>query len=289
MSFEKLQDRINELRNPTVAGLDPTAALMPPALIRGAEDTAELYEKYCAAIIDAVCDVVPAVKPQSAFFETLGARGSETLFAVARYAKSRGLYVILDAKRGDIGSTASAYAEAYLSEDAPFDCITVNGYLGSDGIAPFFETARRTDKSLFVLVKTSNPSSGEVQDLDAGGAKVYRRVADAAQLTARGETDKYGYTRVGFVAGATYPAELAEIRGAYPAAFLLVPGYGAQGGGAESVAAAFDARGGGAVVNSSRAILGAWKKSGGDGARFAEDARREALAMRDALRAAANL
>lgn len=200
-----------------------------------------------------------------------------------QYASSKGMYVICDAKRGDIGSTAAAYAEAYLSGNAfTADALTVNPYLGSDGILPFVKQCVQNDKMIFVLVKTSNPSSGELQDLKCEGESLYRKMAALVSEWGKESLGTCGYNAVGAVVGATYPTQLAELRQTNPHTFFLVPGYGAQGGGAADVKPAFDIRGGGAIVNSSRAILTAWKKEGCP-ADFDGAARREALRMREAL------
>jgi len=278
MSFRRLQQRIDELNSAVVVGLDPTDDLVPPGVT---------YKDYIMGIIDAVSDIVPAVKPQAAFYEAYGSDGSgmQLLNSIACYARDKGMYVILDAKRGDIGSTASAYASAYLIKDSPYDAITINGYLGSDGIIPFRDAARLNDKGVFVLVKTSNPSSGELQDLDAGGKTVYEIVAELVRRLNIGDEDME-YPSLGAVIGATYPEQLSSIRTQLPAEMLLVPGFGAQGGTAEDAAKGF-INGKCAIVNSSRAVLGAWKKTGKNGIDFAEAARGEALLMRDSLRKAA--
>ncbi|MDR2357151.1 MAG: orotidine-5'-phosphate decarboxylase [Oscillospiraceae bacterium] len=302
MSFDRLQDKIDALGNPSVCGLDPLPEYIPPFVMQRhiaekgetPEAAADAYFEFNRGLIDALCDIVPAVKPQSAFYELLGPRGAVALKQTAEYARARGMYVILDAKRGDVGSTARAYSEAYLGavrigarEYAPydFDAMTINAYLGSDGVIPFLETAERNDKAVFLLAKTSNPSSGELQDIDIGGGKrVYMAVGDMAAALSAGGAGRRGFGRVGIVAGATYPAELRELRERLPHTFFLVPGYGAQGGGADDVAGAFGT-GGGAVVNSSRAIICAWRQTGAGGADYAEAARRAALRMRDELRA----
>ncbi|MDR0915600.1 MAG: orotidine-5'-phosphate decarboxylase [Oscillospiraceae bacterium] len=282
MSFSQLQSRIDALGSPIVVGLDPTEALIPPHLLLSHSFNADTVAQFCCEIIDAVSDIVPAVKPQSAFFERLGIDGVRALYYISEYAHSRGLYVILDAKRGDIGSTAQAYADAYLGAYAPFDALTVNGYLGSDGILPFFTTARTYGKGVFVLVKTSNPSSGELQDLDVGGRTVYEAVADIISDISGGDT-------LGAVVGATYPETLESLRRRLGDAMFLIPGYGAQGGGAGDVARGFDTSGRSAIVNSSRAILGAWQSSNADSRDFAATARLETLRMRDELRNALGL
>ncbi|MDR0906613.1 MAG: orotidine-5'-phosphate decarboxylase [Oscillospiraceae bacterium] len=286
MSFDVLQQKIELFENPTVVGLDPTRELIPRSLLIDAGSSVNAYLKFNRVLIDALCDIVPAVKPQAAYYERLGPVGMQVLQNTCDYALNRGMYVILDAKRGDIGSTATAYAEAYLGADADYavDAITVNGYLGSDGILPFYDAAKKHDKAIFVLAKTSNPSSGELQDLLVGENRVYELVGDLLEKLGADSVGEYGYSRLGAVVGATYPEELKNLRDRLPHTFFLVPGYGAQGGGAKDVAGAFDENRCGAVINSSRAIIGAWNKTGKQGDDFAEAARAEALRMRDDLR-----
>ena len=376
MSFDKLQERIDKLGNPTVVGLDPDLGHIPPQMLmkfiaskgETLDAAAEAVLEWGMGLIDALNDIVPAVKPQSAFYEALGPEGVRVLKQTINYARSKGMYVICDGKRNDIGSTAEAYSAAYLgvvkignTEIFPFDAdaLTINAYLGSDGIEPFINTAVKHDKAVFALVKTSNPSSGDLQDkyfmiddrrletsdrrqrtedrrqgvedrrqyaaemgrvaenkrhstgdrrqktdrrrqgvtdrrrdpLGYGESphtivtkRLYTIVGELMEEISRDTIGKYGYSRVGAVVGATYPHELAFLRSHLKKTFFLVPGYGAQGGGAESVAAAFDSSGRGAIVNSSRAIIAAWKKSGGNGDDYKEAARAESLKMRDDLR-----
>lgn len=303
MSFERLQDKIREMKNPTVAGLDPKLEYVPSFIVeekmkqygQTLRCAAEAIYEYNVGLIDALCDVVPAVKPQSAFYERFGFEGVEVLKRTVDYAKSKGLYVIMDAKRGDIGSTAEGYSEAYLgsvtigeTEVEPFgcDCLTINAYLGSDGINPFIKDCVARDRAVFALVKTSNPSSGELQDRRIDGEPVYRHMGAMCERWGEELPGTYGYSGVGAVVGATYPAQLAELRAALPHTFFLVPGYGAQGGGAADVAGAFDENGRGAVINSSRAILCAWKKENGPPEDYAGAALREAVRMRDDILAA---
>ena len=298
MSFDRLQGKIDVLKNPTVVGLDPALEYIPPQILeKHISEKGETLEAAAAAVyefntelIDALCDVVPAVKPQSAYYETLGPEGVRTLKMTCDYAKSKGMYVICDGKRNDIGSTAQAYSAAYLgavkvggAELYPFDAdaLTVNAYLGSDGIKPFIETAVKYDKAVFALVKTSNPSAGELQDMFIGEKRLYTAVGDLMEEISRDTTGKYGFTRVGAVVGATYPEEAEFLRARLKHTFFLVPGYGAQGGSAQDAARSFDENGRGAIINSSRAVIAAWKKTGGD---YREAARNEALRMRDELR-----
>ena len=208
-----------------------------------------------------------------------------------RYAHEKGMYVIADIKRGDIGSTAEAYADAWLGATKVgealcggfnADCVTLNGYMGADSVNPFLKVAGERDKSVFILAKTSNPGSGELQNEAAGeGDTVYGLMADLIEKWGAGTEGKYGYIRAGAVAGATYPEELQKLRARMPHTFLLVPGYGAQGGTAEDVQYAFQENGRGAVVNSSRGIICAWQKTGKNGADYQEAARAAAIAMRD--------
>lgn len=295
--MEKLIKRILELQNPTVVGLDPTLDFLPAHLLKEAfhDDghTLKAAAKACLhfnkKIIDAICDIVPAVKPQCAYYELMGTAGVKCLRKTIEYAKEKGMYVIVDGKRNDIGSTMQAYANAWLGtlqvEDEPCvpfggDALTVNGYLGTDGIKPLLDLMG-PDQGIFVLVKTSNPSSGELQDQKlADGRSVYEAMGAMCETWGASSIGEFGYSRVGAVVGATYPAQLAQLRAQLPNTFFLVPGYGAQGGGARDVAPAFDGRGLGAIVNSSRAVLTAWKKVGGE-KHFDVAAREEALRMRE--------
>jgi len=296
--MDRLQKLIIEKKNPTVVGLDPRPEYVPPSILaeqialRGEtlEAAAEAFFLFNCGLIDALCDIVPAVKPQSAYYEMLGPAGVMALYQTVNYAKSKGMYVILDGKRNDIGATATAYAEAYLgrvtvggAELSAFDAdsLTVNAYLGSDGILPFLEACKLYDKSIFALVKTSNPSSGELQDLLCGDRNLYTAVGDLMARISQDTIGEYGYSAVGAVVGATYPSDAAVLRRRLKNTFFLVPGYGAQGGGAEDVAPCFDRYGRGAIVNSSRSILCAWKKTtAADGSDYQQAARDEAIRMR---------
>ena len=298
MSFDVLQDKIREMKNPTVAGLDARIEYVPEYIRKaayeqygvGLKGAAEAIWQFNVGLIDALCDIVPAVKPQAAYYENLGWQGMEMLERTIAYAKEKGLFVIADIKRGDIGSTATAYAEGWLS-GAPIegqlfksfdaDCVTLNGYMGSDSIKPFLNAAKTEDKCAFVLVKTSNPGSGELQDLMIGDKTVYQVMGELNESIAAGTEGKYGYTMAGAVTGATYPAQIEALRASLNKTFFLVPGYGAQGGTAADVKHAFDKFGHGAIVNSSRGIMCAWQKTGNDGRDFAEAARNAAIAMRD--------
>ncbi|KFI65984.1 orotidine-5'-phosphate decarboxylase [Bifidobacterium cuniculi] len=318
--MDRLIEAIEAAQNPSVVGLDPTPALVPPQVVDSfaeevadqVEDPRELratqlsvaYFAFNCAIIDAVADIVPAVKPQIAMYEALGPAGVDVYTMTCEYAQQQGLYVLGDIKRGDIGSTAAAYA-AHLAGVAggeePFDAwhedaVTVNPYLGSDGIVPFTDAAKAADKDLFALVRTSNPSSVQLQELElADGRRVYEHVAALVEEWGADSIGRFGYSRVGAVVGATHPDEGRALRGAMPHTFFLVPGYGAQGGTAQSVAGMFDRNGSGAIVNSSRGIIGAWLRSERwDDSMEASEAlelvaqcaREAALDMRDQLRVA---
>jgi len=220
---------------------------------------AEAYRTFCQGVIDVVAPLVAIVKPQAAFFEQIGPAGMVALADVIRYAKDKGLLVILDGKRNDIGSTATAYAEGYLGERPSSvwgaDALTVSPYLGDDSLEPFVTIAKDRDAGVFVLVKTSNKGGKLFQDLLVDGRPLYRHVADFVEDLAAQSAGQDGYGAVGAVAGATYPEQLTELRTAMPHCWFLVPGFGAQGAGAAEVAGAFDDEGLGAVVNSSRGII----------------------------------
>lgn len=300
MSFDVLQDKIRTKKNPTVAGLDARVEYVPPHILNKyinqygetLQAAAQAVLEFDCGLIDALADVVPAVKPQSAYFEMLGWRGMEAMEQVIAYAHQKDLFVIADVKRGDIGTTATAYSEAWLgstkvgSTDCPVfgaDCVTLNGYMGSDSINPFLDSCKALDKCAFVLVKTSNPSSVELQDMVAGDRLVYKVMGDLTERLARDTAGKYGYNALGVVVGATHPNELKDLRRRLEKSFFLVPGYGAQGGTAADVQYAFDRYGHGAIVNASRSIMCAWKKTGKDGLDYQEAARAAAEQMRDEI------
>ena len=230
---------------------------------------------YNKGLIDALCDIVPAVKPQAAYYEMYGWQGVKALAETVAYAREKGMFVITDGKRNDIGTTMEAYATAHLGTTDVFgEKLDVLGVCGEK------------DKGIFVLVKTSNPSSGELQDQKLeSGKTVYEAMGAFCEQWGESVMGKYGYSGVGAVVGATYPAQLGEMREKAPHTFFLVPGYGAQGGGADDVAPAFDKNGLGAIINSSRGILCAWQKEKCDERDYAQAARREAIRMRDAIRA----
>ncbi len=296
--MKRLIERIAQLQNPSVVGLDSLLDYIPQHIKEEKftqygdtfDAAAQAILAYNKEIIDAICDIVPAVKPQAAYYEMYSWQGMWALCETVKYAQEKGMIVIMDGKRNDIGSTMQAYAKAHLGvsevngkELSAFgsDMLTVNGYLGSDGIEPLLPICDEKDKGIFVLVKTSNPSSGELQDQKIGDKSIYETMGAMCEQWGEKTQNSYGYSRVGAVVGATYPQQLSEMRQKMPHTFFLVPGYGAQGGGANDVAGAFDKNGLGAIVNSSRAILTAWKKAGTDGKDFAQQARKAALTMKE--------
>lgn len=260
---DRLLAAVRRCRNPVLVGLDPRADSLPQGLRAVQADdgraVAEAYRKFCCGVIDVVAPLVPIVKPQAAFFEQLGPPGMAALGDVIGYARDRGLLVLLDGKRNDIGSTATAYAEGYLGRPpkSPWgaDALTVSPYLGDDSLEPFVQVAKQRDAGVFVLVKTSNPGGKLFQDLVADGRPLYQHVAALVESLAAQTLGEAGYGAVGAVTGATYPQQLPELRALMPHCWFLVPGYGAQGATARDVAGAFDTNGLGAIVNSSRAII----------------------------------
>jgi orotidine-5'-phosphate decarboxylase len=255
---DRLFDAVRQKRTPLCVGLDPRYDSLPAAIRARHPSTlagqARAYEEFCFRVIELVAPFVTIVKPQSAFFEACGPDGFDALLNVMRHARKHGLLTILDAKRNDIASTAQAYAEtAFRVFDA--DAITVNPYLGRDSIEPFLQVGRPLGRGLFILVRTSNPGGGQFQDLTSSGRTLYAHVAEAVQAWSAENPSAVGYGDVGAVVGATKPVELGDLRRLMPSVPLLVPGYGAQGGSSADTAAAFDAAGLGAVINSSRGIL----------------------------------
>lgn len=259
---DRLTAAIQRRANPVCVGLDPRWESLPAPLRAGSDAQnpsarAAAYALFCHGVIDAVAGLVPVVKPQMAFFEQLGPPGLEALAATVAYARQRELLVVIDGKRNDIGSTAQAYADAYLGAESAWggDALTVSPYLGDDSLTPFVDVARERMAGIFVLVKTSNPGGGQFQDLACAAKPIYRHVAEYVEQLAAVAAGSKPYGAVGAVVGATYREQLSELRSAMPHAWLLVPGFGSQGGTARDVAGAFDAAGLGAIVNNSRGIL----------------------------------
>lgn len=298
--IEKLISRIKKLEAPIVVGLDPTLNFVPKFLLDKAinekgetlEAAADAIFAFNKAIVDAVYDLIPAVKPQIAMYEQFGIPGLMAYKKTLDYCHEKELLVIGDAKRGDIGSTSTAYAVGHIgkvkigsTEIAPIDAdfLTINPYMGSDSVVPFVEECKKHDKGLFILVKTSNPSSGEFQDQKVGEKTVYELVGKKVDEWGL-DTVKEGYSDVGAVVGATYPEMGKVLRDIMPKAYILVPGYGAQGGTAAELKPFFNKDGLGAIVNSSRGIIAAYKQEkyaefGAEG--FAEAARAAVIDMKN--------
>lgn len=300
-AMDILINKIKEMNNPTVIGLDPRYDMLPECIkSKYGTDIKSVCEgilEYNKALIDATYDIIPAVKPQIAFYEMFGVDGINCFKETCKYAKEKGMVVIADVKRGDIGSTAAGYSNAYLGETPvgdkkesfyDIDFVTVNPYLGVDGIKPFIEDSKKYGKGIFILVKTSNPSSAELQDLKLeSGETVYEKVAELVKTWGEELIGENGYSSVGAVVGATHPTQLKDLRELMPNTFFLIPGYGAQGGKAEDIALGFDKNGIGGIVNASRSLMCAyksdlWKDEFGD-ERFAEATRAEAIRMRNEL------
>lgn len=258
---DRLAAAVRRVGNPVCVGLDPRRENLPSGIIsgEGLDAVARGYETFCRGIIDVVTPLVAVVKPQAAFFEELGPAGCAVLARVIAYAASKGLVVVLDGKRNDIGSTADGYARAYLGpgDRSPWgaDALTVSPYLGDDSLTPFVDVAKSRGAGIFVLVKTSNPGGKRFQDIAADGRPLYRHVGDYVEQLAADTAGREGYGCVGAVVGATYPEQLHELRAAMPHTWFLIPGFGAQGGTAKDCAPAFDQRGLGAIINNSRGLI----------------------------------
>lgn len=289
MSIDILQEKIRKLKNPSVVGLCPTEQVVPPHLLEKAfgergetlEGMAGAYETFCLSLLDGLAGLVPGIKVQSACFLALGAPGLAAMQRVLGYAKEKDFYVILDDMRGDAGDAAESYARSVFgavpvgkSMETPYtvDGVTRNAYLGYDSVRPFLPYCRDGGKSLFLLVKSPNRSSMEVQDLLTGGRVVHTAVADLVSRWGVGLYGKNGYSQVAAVVSAAHPEILRSLRTKYDRMFFLVSGYGTQGGMAKGAAGAFDRLGRGAAVCASRSITGAWKKAGSDGRDYVERA-----------------
>ena len=298
--IDKLITKIKLVENPTVVGLDPTYSMIPNFIKqemlerfgKTPKAVAEMFIKFNKMIIDEVYDLIPSVKPQIAMYEQYGLEGLRAYMETCEYAKSKGLIVIGDIKRGDIASTAAAYAGHIAGvevEGEHFDlwqedAVTLNPYMGYDGIEPFIDACNKQDKGLFILVKTSNPSSSEIQDLIVDGMPVYDKTADLVSKWGELSMGTMGYSRIGAVVGATHKEQGAELRARMPHTFFLVPGYGAQGGTAENLRGFFDQDGLGSIVNSSRGIIAAYKNDKEvDEKDFAKASRKAVIAMRNDL------
>jgi orotidine-5'-phosphate decarboxylase len=320
---DRLLDKIDEMKNPSCVGLDPRIRDMPPYIMQDAikkvcdrsraeveeldlkdrfQATAQAFVDFNKEIIDKTSGTVGICKPQMAFYEQYGSHGVKAFEETARYAKSKGLIVIGDVKRNDIKDTAEAYADGLLGvvelADGSFhsglnlDAITVNGYLGSDGIKPFVDVSKKHGKGFFVLAKTSNTSSGELQDLMLdkmhGGRKVYEQMALKANLWGEELVGDRGYSSLGVVVGATYPSDAVSVRSKAEKAIILVPGYGFQGGMGKDTIPNFNKDGYGAIVNSSRGIIFAYRSKDfrAPPNKFGEAAQRSVEAMKKDILAA---
>ena len=302
-AIDRLIEKIKKTNNPVVMGLDPRYEMIPEVVRNKYADdnldgVAGAILEYNKELIDNTYDIIPAIKPQLAFYEMYGVQGMIAFRETCKYAKEKGMIVIADAKRGDIGSTAKGYSNAYLGQTSigkekinvfdNIDFLTINPYLGVDSIKPFVEDCIKYEKGIFVLVKTSNPSSGELQDLKLeNGQTVYEHVVSLVEEWGKDLRGKYDYSSVAAVVGATYPEQLKEIRKKAPHTFFLIPGYGAQGGKAEDIALGFDSNGLGGIVNASRSLMCAYKseqwKERFKEVDYAQATRAEAIRMRDEI------
>ena len=299
--IDKLVNKIKETNNPTVIGLDPRYEMIPNCIkekySQDLEGISKAIIEFNKKLIDETCDIIPAVKVQIAFYEMYGIEGLKAFKETCNYAKSKNMLVIADAKRGDIGSTAEGYSKAFLGrtkigdKEIPIfdvDFLTVNAYFGIDCVKPFIEDCKKYGKGIFILVKTSNPSSGELQDLKTkDGDEIYTEMAKLVEKWGEELRGEYGYSSISAVVGATYPKQLKQIREIAPHTFFLIPGYGAQGGKAEDIALGFDSNGLGGIVNNSRGLMCAYKsdlwKDKFSEKDFAKATREEAIRMRDEL------
>ncbi|MGI6154093.1 MAG: orotidine-5'-phosphate decarboxylase [Christensenellaceae bacterium] len=296
--IDVLIDKIRQTECPVCVGLDTKLDYIPESFLAGSKDdllgyAAENIFRFNQAVIDEVAGIVPSVKVQSAYYEMYGYKGVKAFRDTIRYAKEKGLVVIADIKRNDIGATAQAYSAAYLGRTAvgkkevpvfDADFVTLNAYLGIDGIKPFVEDCKAYGKGAFILVKTSNQSSDELQDLVSGDKAVYEHMAGFVAKWGHSLIGKNGYSSIGAVVGATYPQQAERIRQKYPHVFFLIPGYGAQGGSAEALAVNFDRNGLGGIVNNSRGILLAYKSDKYVNMPFEKAAKQAAIDMKNDIK-----
>lgn len=289
MVIDRLVAGIKAKKNPCIVGIDPEWNKLPDCYKAGFGSETDAIRQWAMDVIGAVADIVPAVKPQMAFFEVYGPAGVAVHQQIVEYAHEKGLIVVDDSKRGDIGNTAKAYAYAHLAKDGPInaDFLTVSPFLGTDSLQPFVDTAVRDGKGLFILVKTSNPSSVEISEaVNAQGETIRNWLAGFVDAVGAGCVGKSGYSGIGAVVGATFPAEASSLRQRMGRSFFLVPGFGAQGGTAEKIAACFNADGLGAVVSSSRGVLyhhGEVPDYDGSREMYLEIVRNQAIEMRQAV------
>ena len=296
---DTLIEAIERVGNPTAVGLDTSFDYLPESMranCRDLRDVGKAITEFNVELIERLYKLIPAVKVQVAYYEMYGVEGMQAFADTLAAAKKRNLVVIADVKRNDIGSTAACYAKAYLSgveaagkKHIPFDSdyITVNGYLGVDGIQPCLDAMAQTGKGIFTLVKTSNPSSGQLQNRKFDdGATLFETMGDLVEEWGKTSIGKYGYSDVGAVVGATHPAEAEALRARLKSTFFLVPGYGAQGGTADGLKVCFDDKGRGAIVNNSRGILCAYTRDKYKGMSFTAAAEAAVVDMREDLYAA---
>ena len=300
-AIDILIDKIRKTNNPTVMGLDPRYDIIPDCVKNKYDKTlqgvSEAILEYNKALIDATYDIIPAIKPQIAFYEMFGVEGINVFNETCKYARKKQMVVIADIKRGDIGTTAQGYSNAFLgktqvgdTEIAVFnvDFVTINPYMGTDCVKPFIEDCKKYNKGIFILVKTSNKSSGEIQDLILqNGKTIYETVAELVNEWGKDLIGESGYSSISSVVGATYPQQLKELRKIMPASYFLIPGYGAQGGKAGDIALGFDNKGLGGIVNASRSLMCAYKsdlwKEKFTEVEYAKATRAEAIRMRNEL------
>ena len=299
--IDQLIEKIKIMKNPTVIGLDPRYEMLPKCVKekypKTLEGVGQAIIEYNKELIDAIYDIIPAIKPQIAFYEMYGIPGMQAFKETCEYTKQKGMFVIADIKRGDIGSTAQGYSNAYLGKTKieeneqslyDIDFVTVNPYMGTDCVKPFIDDCKKYNKGLFILVKTSNPSSGELQDVKLeNGEEVYTRVAKYVEKWGEELRGEYNYSSISAVVGATYPEQLKELRKIAPHTYFLIPGYGAQGGKAEDIALGFDENGLGGIVNASRSLMCAYKsdmwKDKFEEKDYAKATRAEAIRMKEEL------
>ncbi len=303
-AIDRLIDKIKQTKNPTVMGLDPRYEMIPKCVTdkytKDLNGVSKAIVEYNKELIDATYDIIPAIKPQIAFYEMYGIPGMEAFKQTCQYARQKKMIVIADIKRGDIGSTAKGYSNAYLGKTKigekeqsiyDIDFVTVNPYMGTDCVKPFIEDCKKYQKGLFILVKTSNPSSGELQDLKLEtGEEIYTQVAKLVEKWGEELRGKYNYSSIAAVVGATYPKQLEDIRKVAPHTYFLIPGYGAQGGKASDIALGFDKQGLGGIVNASRSLMCAYNsemwKNQFEEKDYAKATRAEAIRMREELKIA---
>lgn len=298
--IDRLMAQIEQKQNPTVIGLDPTLEMIPKFITqemferygKTAKTVGKMLLKFNQEILDQTADLVPAVKLQIAMYEQYGLEGIAAYLETISYAKKMGLVVIGDVKRGDIASTAAAYAahiggveiDGVRLDPWNEDAVTLNPYMGFDGIKPFIAPCKEQDKGIFILVKTSNPSGGELQDLICDGNPVYEYAAELVSQWGELAMGERGYSKVAAVVGATYKEQGERLRKKMPHTFFLVPGYGAQGASAKDIGGYFDCDGKGCIINSSRGIIAAYQKDKRFKERdFAEAAREAVLLMKKDL------